>query len=86
MPKFTIKDLLIATALVSLGLGMVVGAHGANSLEVRPNYVVPILVCLYFFGCPTIGVGIFYPFGNDAWLLGAALGSVVSYFLFGIIL
>jgi hypothetical protein len=81
MPKFTIKDLLIATAMVSLGLGMVIGAHNLNLLRPISNHNIPIIIVLYFGGFSTIGTGIFYPFGEGTWLLGAFVGFLASCFL-----
>ena len=76
MPKFSIKDLMIATAMVAVGLAT---SHVANS----PNIIVdesilllaPMLLALTGWGI--VGAGVLYPFGR--WRVGIMLGVIISF-------
>ena len=80
MPKYSIKDLLIAMVLVAGGLAMCIAAtqfdrHALSSL--------PIIVPLYSAGSAAVGAGIFYPF--LPWPIGATIGFVGGLLLSGLI-
>lgn len=61
MPRFTVKDLLIATTLVAIGAGMI---SFACSIEpgTRENGLIPVLMFCFFGGLALIGAGLGTPF------------------------
>jgi hypothetical protein len=64
MPRFTVKDLLIATALVAAGAGMIGLLHHGrllpDNVEFASAWATAIL--LWFGGGALIGAGLFLPF------------------------
>ena len=75
MPKFSIKDLLIATTLIALGLG---GAGVSQSLA-DPHLALTYLMIrlpLHLAGWMIVGCGVLFPFRMS--YLGAFLGLVVG--------
>jgi hypothetical protein len=78
MPRFTIRDLLVATALIAVGAGMIVflfrGREASHQLGDWPTL---------FFWCGSgafVGAGIFTPFKRP-WT-GAITGFVIQTWLF----
>jgi hypothetical protein len=72
-PQFTIRDLMLSTALIAAGFG---AYAAALRLEVVDDELalLPFLL-LYLSSGPLIGAGVFLPFGRAS--LGAVLGSLV---------
>ena len=77
MPRFSIKDLLLATTLVAIGIGGMCGAD-AGFLEPAELNMLTWVVC-----GAVAGAGIGYPF--HLWRLGAVLGFVAA-LIWGMIL
>jgi hypothetical protein len=75
MPMFSIKDLLIATLLISLGAGMLWTAFNPPGYMGNEAHTATI-VLLYFAGGIIAGAGVLKPFRRAG--LGAALGFVVQ--------
>jgi hypothetical protein len=71
MPKFSIKDLLVAVLLVSGGLAMCIAA---TTFDRRSLDSFPVIVPLYFAGSAAVGAGTFYCF--LPWPIGATVGFV----------
>ena len=76
MPKFSIKDLLIAITIVAAGSVIVVTSlRFWTNAHFRGN---PIIFG-YFSGCALIGAGIMYPFTRPVfWAVGAIVCGVVG--------
>lgn len=79
MPKFSIKDLLISTLLISLGAAML-------SVMIRQEYFSridrePIFFLMWFSVGPLLGAGVLKLF-HHAWL-GACLGLAVELLMIG---
>jgi hypothetical protein len=80
MPRFSLNDLLFATALIALGTVMV-----TTLLEYPPRPgkdAFPVIV-LWFGGGAMIGEGLFTPFGKVRW---GALAGVAIQLIVGIVL
>lgn len=83
MPRFTIKDLLMSTAMVGVGLACALLAARlarTNKIPTDANspqafYALWIYV-LWLFGCVTTGIGFFYPFKLVG--VGATTGMLAS--------
>ena len=76
MPKFTIKDLMIATAMVAIGLVTARLARSPNIVVDEPfRSLVPLQ--LRVAGCAIAGAGVLYPF--DRWKLGFAIGGFIAF-------
>lgn len=76
MPRFTVKDLLIATTLISLGAGLwVVMTNNPHLFSInRERYVLFLLI--WFGGGAIIGAGLLTPF-TRIWA-GAFAGVAAS--------
>jgi hypothetical protein len=68
MPRFSIKDLLIGTALLAAGITSVCG------IARLPSH--PVVLLLWLGGSALVGAGLFAPF-KRIWL-GAAIGLAVA--------
>jgi hypothetical protein len=73
VPKFSIKDLLIATIFVAVGLGMVTSIFKSSVYFHGTEYGAPFL---WFGGCALIGLGLGWPFKQP--LVGIFLGFLIS--------
>jgi hypothetical protein len=75
MLRFTIKDLLISTLLVGIGLGMEsCWFNSRTALPVVLNFV------LYFFGFAIAGIGFAFPLKRSYWLaLGFIAGLSIAF-------
>ncbi len=78
MPKFSIKDLLISTTLVSAGLSIIslifyFRLH-APSFDLR--LFIPVMSA-FFLGCALIGAGMLYPFSCTK--VGAVIGLIAGF-------
>ena len=90
MPRFTIKDLLIATTLIAIGCGMlavlyqgtIVPPSGPSSSLSDVVIALIFLICIFGSG-PFIGAGLFTPF-KYPWI-GAAVGLVFQFVLFTVL-
>jgi hypothetical protein len=86
MPTFSIKDLLIATAMVCVGLTMAVLACTPRLLVDDELHLLCLRVLLYMAGCGLVGAGCLYPYGRRSfglrfgvlvgWVAGILLGWV----------
>jgi hypothetical protein len=78
MPRFTVKDLLIATTLIAVGAGMLAflinGGLGTNSVGSAIAWAEAFL--LWFGGSACIGAGLLSPF-KRRWT-GAVLAIVIQ--------
>jgi hypothetical protein len=72
MPRFTVKTLLISTALIAIGTGLIVWMNNPYFGLYVPNYYLEIL--LWLATGALIGAGICLPFKKPS--LGAVLGIV----------
>lgn len=80
MPRFTIKDLLIATTLIAVGTGMIaVVLRGDAWLWPRGNLAVLTVFALWLSGGGCIGAGLLIPFKHP--LVGASAGILIQAFL-----
>lgn len=84
MPKFSIKDLLITTTIIGVGLGMAV--YGSSQIDKdipSEPWVVAVHGCLYTAGWCVAGAGVMYPTKRFGWgfLLGGVACGVLSRFL-----
>ena len=86
MPNFSIKDLLITTTLVAMGLGLIM-------LAIHEWKATPLPVLKYVLGCSLIGMGLGYPFkkllvvacfGIFGCILLPVFGSLLLDFLFSV--
>ena len=75
MPKFSIKDLLIATSLVAFGSALI------SAAIVRPNPG-PQFAVTWYGGGMLIGAGLFFPF-RAPWI-GVYVGVIVQFGLLAI--
>lgn len=71
--QFTIRDLLLSTVLIALGIGILSAAYRVPDHHV-PFYSVAAFFCIPLSG-PLIGAGLFLPFGKAR--LGAIWGLLV---------
>jgi hypothetical protein len=72
MPRFSIKDLLLATLLVAVGFGLL-ATFALWSHEVQPPIkFLPTLIMLHG-ACAAIGAGFFAPFHKKK--IGAVIGA-----------
>jgi hypothetical protein len=78
-PTFTTSDVLLATALIGVGLAVLVTGFG---IPLRSdNLVEPLVGLALWFGGPTIiGAGAGWPFKRP--ILGAALGFFAMFLFF----
>jgi hypothetical protein len=75
MLKFTIKDLLISTLLVALGLGM--ESYWFNNRTALPDW---LDFFLYFFGFGIAGIGFAFPLKRWNWIaLGFIAGLLIAF-------
>jgi hypothetical protein len=76
MPRFTVKDLLISTALVACGLGTVMLARriGHGMETIGPKF----FLAIGFWGMAgaTAGAGLFYPITKT--IIGVWVGIIVA--------
>lgn len=77
MPKFSIMDLLTATAILALGLAVTISAFSPRWERYLDSAVALIPVCLLFTGCALIGGGIGYLF-NKRFALGLYIGLMIA--------
>ena len=66
MLKFSIRDILVSTALIAIGLAMLLGGQLMNSLAATWSWP---------FAWPILGAGVLFPFKHALW--GAALGTLL---------
>lgn len=71
MPRFSVRDLLIATSLMAAGLALCLSA---TRLDRHSLDSFPIIVPAYFLGSTVFGAGILYPF--LPWQIGGTVGFV----------
>ena len=77
MPRFTIKDLLLATTLIAIGAGMLALVLRGNAwLWPRGGLAVITVFSLWLGGGGCIGAGLLTPFKHP-WI-GAALGLLIQ--------
>ena len=83
MPRFTIKDMLIATTLIAVGVGMIASLL-RNTYFSNNGGAAAILVMmlLWYGGGACIGAGLFMPFGSPR--TGAGLALMIQVVLSGI--
>jgi hypothetical protein len=74
MPRFSIKDLLIATTCIAMGIGLLAFPYYHHEY-ISANLPSSTYVLCWFGGGALIGAGILNPFGRPLW--GAAIGFVV---------
>ncbi len=83
MPRFSIKDLMLATLLVAVGFG-VLATFARWPGGVRPPTNEMLLLCLIILhgACATIGAGLFAPFHKKK--IGAGIGAalMLGFFIF----
>ena len=83
MPRFSIKDLMLATTMVSVGLAMILTGQRCRNNDylgaLSPAAPALVILFLWEFGCIALGAGFFYPFKRvDIGLrLGASAGIVL---------
>jgi hypothetical protein len=75
MPRFSIKDLMLATTLIAVGLAVLILLPGLAS-RTAVGIVLPFVFWLG--GCVLIGVGLFTPFHKKR--LGAGIGAGAALF------
>ncbi len=75
MPKFSIKDLLIATAIVATGTALISSIFRFPTVFLEPSPGAAFVFCWYVGGM-LIGAGLFWPFRRP-WM-GIALGFIVQ--------
>jgi hypothetical protein len=77
MPRFSIKDLLLATLLIAIGIALLLPlfSHAPPPWYVR-GIETEAAAMLWFGGCSTIGAGLFVPFQRAR--TGAILGAVLA--------
>lgn len=83
MPRFSIKDLLIATTLIAIGLGLLVLMFKSmNSVRREFGYEVglTVFIVLWIAGIALIVAGFYAPFTRV--LRGLVVGSVLSLLMF----
>jgi hypothetical protein len=78
MPRFTVKDLLIATTLIAVGAGMLAFVF-QNGEEIKRGYGAGVFAVLWFGGGAFVGAGIFTPFKRP-WM-GAIIGVMIQFVL-----
>jgi hypothetical protein len=83
MARYTLKDLLMGTTIVAVGLGMLVFAATVSARH-DIGWLKATQVGLISCGSMTIGAGIAHPF-KSGWL-GVAVGGVIVWFALHIIL
>jgi len=85
MPQFSLKDLFVATSIMSVGLAilLVLAVNRILAIYDAENGNVLLAYYLYLAGCGVIGAGIMFPFKKM--LLGASIGILLG-FGFGAIL
>jgi hypothetical protein len=76
-PQFSIKDLLIATAIVSLGLCAVASIAKYDPLGHRSPLLVGLILYLWLASCAIVGAGLGFPF--KAMRRGAIIGIVFGW-------
>jgi hypothetical protein len=77
MVRYTIADLFRSTALVASGLVSTVLALRIRRYEGPGEFWVPaVFLALWYFGCVTVGAGVFYPFKLTT--LGMRTGGFVG--------
>jgi hypothetical protein len=83
MPRFSLKDLLITTALCGAGLVSMRGATRLPKSSPDNDVWVSVFALLWFGGSALIGAGLLTPF-KKMWF-GAAVGLVAQVVLLGLI-
>jgi hypothetical protein len=78
MPRFTVKDLLLATTLIAIGAGTLAFLF-QNGEQIKHSYGAAIFAGLWFGGGAFIGAGTFLPFKRP-WT-GAVIGVVIQFLL-----
>jgi hypothetical protein len=76
MPRFTIKDLLIATTLVAVGAGLIAFWMRTPELDTESWLFLPALVVCWYGGGAFIGAGLFIPFKRP--LTGVFIAVVIQ--------
>ena len=85
MPRFSIKDLLLATTMVAVGIGAALLAQQlAKSLEYPGAALAIAELGLWVGGSALAGAGVLYPFGRA--VVGAAVGLVLSALWVGLLI
>jgi hypothetical protein len=77
MPRFSIKDLFIATTLVAVGVGALCVLFSREETPVIPGLI------LFFGGSALIGAGIFMPF-KWRWV-GAGIGVLFAAIILAVV-
>jgi hypothetical protein len=86
VPKFSIKDLLIATTLIALGLGAVLFAFNDDDTNGSYLYYV-VMSSLILIGVALVGAGIAFPFKMlRRKTIGMLLGILVLCVLYALLL
>ena len=84
LPQFTIRDLLLSTALIAAGIGAPLMAANLKPTAPYVESWQGMLFVVSWIAAPTlVGAGIFLPFGKP--ILGAVLG-LLAFFALAIIL
>ena len=78
MARFSIKDLLVATVLVAVGLTIALFATSVVVEARMGQTLVHVLVGIYFVGCVVVGVGLVYPFAKPHRTPGFVVSPLVG--------
>jgi hypothetical protein len=80
MPRFSIKDLMLAITMVSVGLAMILTGQRCRDNDylgaLSPAAPTIAILLLWEFGGMTLGAGIFYPFKRVD--IGLRLGAIAG--------
>lgn len=63
-PQFTIRDLLLSTALIAAGISALLLPFRVSEELLNTPVLIPLFAGLMIAGCPLIGAGLFLPFGK----------------------
>jgi predicted membrane protein len=77
MPKFSIKDLMISTAIVAVGMCVVAPIAKYDPPGRRSPLMVGTMMCLWTISCATVGAGFGFPF--RAMRRGAIIGAILGW-------
>jgi hypothetical protein len=82
MPKFSIKDLLIATGYIAAGIFLVHFSISAcdrlaHHRSPNPELDLTLMICFWFAGGLSIGVGVLTPFRHP--VIGGCLGVIIQF-------